>query len=125
TSSTRAVRRRRRSRAGARSRSSTTSPLLQRPSERPRPAAWPFVHHRTQRRDPGMERQRLGILVGGGPAPGINSVVAAATIRARLDDVDVIGIEDGFEWLMQGDVAHVRLLTIEAVSRIHFRGGST
>ena len=72
-----------------------------------------------------MERQRLGILVGGGPAPGINSVIAAATIRAHLDNVDVIGIEDGFEWLMQGDVTHVRPLTIEGVSRIHFRGGST
>jgi len=71
-----------------------------------------------------MERQRLGILVGGGPAPGINSVIAAATIRARLDNVDVIGIEDGFEWLMQGDPSHVRPLTIEIVSRIHFRGGS-
>jgi ATP-dependent phosphofructokinase / diphosphate-dependent phosphofructokinase len=71
-----------------------------------------------------MERQRLAILVGGGPAPGINSVIAAATIRARLDDVDVIGIEDGFEWLMQGDPSHVRPLTIENVSRIHFRGGS-
>jgi 6-phosphofructokinase 1 len=71
-----------------------------------------------------MERQRLGILVGGGPAPGINSVIAAATIRARLDDVDVIGIEDGFEWLMQGDPGHVRPLTIAGVSRIHFRGGS-
>ena len=64
-----------------------------------------------------MERQRLGILVGGGPAPGINSVVAAATIRARLDNVDVIGIEDGFEWLVQGDATHVRPLTSEGVSR--------
>src|SRR6476660_4490439 len=70
------------------------------------------------------QHQRLAILVGGGPAPGINSVVAAATIRARLEGLDVIGIRDGFEWLMQGDVDHVTPLTIEAVSRIHFRGGS-
>ena len=67
---------------------------------------------------------RLGILVGGGPAPGINSVIAAATIRARLEGVEVLGIRDGFEWLMQGDVDHVVPLPIEAVSRIHFRGGS-
>ena len=69
-------------------------------------------------------RQKLGILVGGGPAPGINSVIAAATIRARLSGVEVVGIEDGFEWLMQGDVSRVRPLSIETVSRIHFRGGS-
>ncbi len=69
-------------------------------------------------------RKRLAILVGGGPAPGINSVIGAATIRAAVDGVEVLGIEDGFEWLMQGDIEHVRPLTIEKVSRIHFRGGS-
>src|SRR5512144_2705291 len=69
--------------------------------------------------------KRLGILVGGGPAPGINSVIAAATIRANLEGVDVLGIEEGFAWLMRGDIAHAHELTIETVSRIHFRGGST
>jgi ATP-dependent phosphofructokinase / diphosphate-dependent phosphofructokinase len=68
--------------------------------------------------------RRLAILVGGGPAPGINSVIAAATIRAHLEGLDVVGIRDGFEWLMQGDIDHVTPLTIENVSRIHFRGGS-
>ena len=67
---------------------------------------------------------KLAILVGGGPAPGINSVIGAATIRARLEGIDVVGIRDGFEWLMQGDIDHVMPLTIDAVSRIHFRGGS-
>ena len=72
-----------------------------------------------------MERhRRLAILVGGGPAPGINSVISAATIRARLEGLDVVGIRDGFEWLMRGDIEHVVALTIDAVSRIHFRGGS-
>jgi 6-phosphofructokinase 1 len=66
----------------------------------------------------------LAILVGGGPAPGINSVIGAATIRAKLEAIDVIGIRDGFEWLMHGDIDHVIPLSIEAVSRIHFRGGS-
>jgi len=69
-------------------------------------------------------REKLGILVGGGPAPGINAVIGAATIRARLEDVEVLGIEDGFEWIMQGDIDHVRPLTIDNTSRIHFRGGS-
>ena len=68
--------------------------------------------------------KRLAILVGGGPAPGINSVISAATIRGRLDGVEVLGVRDGFEWLMHGDVDHVAPLTIDEVSRIHFRGGS-
>jgi 6-phosphofructokinase len=67
---------------------------------------------------------KLAILVGGGPAPGINSVIGAATIRARLAGLDVIGIRDGFEWIMQGDTDHTVPLTIDSVSRIHFRGGS-
>src|SRR5438876_1137606 len=66
----------------------------------------------------------LAILAGGGPAPGINSVIQAATIRARLEGTEVLGIRDGFEWIMQGDVDHVVPLTMESVSRIHFRGGS-
>jgi 6-phosphofructokinase len=69
-------------------------------------------------------RNRFGILVGGGPAPGINSVIGAATIRSALDGADVLGIFDGFRWLMQGNDQHVAPLTIEDVSRIHFSGGS-
>lgn len=68
--------------------------------------------------------KKLGILVGGGPAPGINSVISAATIRASLEGVEVIGIKDGFKWIMEGDITHVKELTIQNVSRIHFRGGS-
>ncbi|HEX6972944.1 MAG TPA: diphosphate--fructose-6-phosphate 1-phosphotransferase, partial [Vicinamibacterales bacterium] len=67
---------------------------------------------------------RLAILVGGGPAPGINSVISAATIRGRLQDVEVLGIRDGFEWIMQGNIDRVLPLEIDQVSRIHFRGGS-
>ncbi len=68
--------------------------------------------------------KKLAILVGGGPAPGINSVIGAATIRAALEGIEVIGIKDGFKWIMQGDISHVKDLTIHNVSRIHFRGGS-
>jgi 6-phosphofructokinase 1 len=70
------------------------------------------------------QKKRLAILVGGGPAPGINSVISAATIRSQLEGVDVIGLREGFQWIMQGNTEHVVPLGIEEVSRIHFRGGS-
>ena len=70
------------------------------------------------------QRRTLAILVAGGPAPGVNSVIGAATIRARLEGLDVVGMRDGFEWIMQGNVEHVTKLDIPEVSRIHFRGGS-
>ena len=69
-------------------------------------------------------RTIVGILVGGGPAPGINSVISAVTIRSVLGGCEVVGILDGFKWLMEGSVSQVRPLSIEEVSRIHFRGGS-
>ena len=71
-----------------------------------------------------MHQEKLAILVAGGPAPGINSVISAATIRAQLEKVEVLGIHDGFEWIMHGDIEHVTPLTINVVSRLHFRGGS-
>ena len=71
-----------------------------------------------------MSEGKLAILVGGGPAPGINSVIGAATIRTRLSGVEVLGIRDGFEHIMQGDISEVVPLDIDDVSRIHFRGGS-
>jgi len=68
--------------------------------------------------------KRLAILVAGGPAPGINSVIGAATIRAIHHGYEVLGLRDGFKWIMKGDTSHCEKLTIEKVSRIHFRGGS-
>ncbi len=66
----------------------------------------------------------LAILVGGGPAPGINGVISAATIEAINRGKIVIGIIDGFKWLSRGDKTHIRGLTIEDTSRIHLTGGS-
>jgi len=71
-----------------------------------------------------LQRTTVGILVGGGPAPGINSVISAVTIRSILGGCEVIGIIDGFKWLMEGSTSQVRPLSIEEVSRIHFQGGS-
>ena len=68
--------------------------------------------------------KKLAILVGGGPAPGINSAISSATIEARKAGLAVIGVLDGFEHLIAGDLQHVRELGIEDVSRIHFQGGS-
>ncbi len=68
--------------------------------------------------------KKLAILVGGGPAPGINSVIGAATIRGAISGAEVIGIMDGFKWIMEGQIDKIKELTIERVSRIHFRGGS-
>ena len=71
-----------------------------------------------------MSAKALAILVGGGPAPGINAVIAAATIEARNRGLRVLGCHDGYRWLMQKDLGHVEELEIASLSRIHFEGGS-
>jgi 6-phosphofructokinase 1 len=67
---------------------------------------------------------RLALLVGGGPAPGINGVISAATIEARNEGLQVIGLQDGFRWLMQSDADHWRPLDIGDVKEHALRGGS-
>ena len=69
-------------------------------------------------------RGNLAILVGGGPAPGINSVISAATIEAINEGFNVFGIQDGFKWLVREDKSKIRPLAIDDVSRIHLNGGS-
>jgi 6-phosphofructokinase len=69
-------------------------------------------------------KQTLAILVGGGPAPGINGVIASATIEAINCGLRVIGLREGYRWLVEGDTTHTVELQIRDVSRIHFTGGS-
>lgn len=71
-----------------------------------------------------MSDQRLGILVGGGPAPGINSALSAAAIEAIKAGLDVTGIYDGFQHLIQGRTDMTTPLGLADVSRIHAQGGS-
>jgi 6-phosphofructokinase len=70
---------------------------------------------------------KLGILVGGGPAPGINGVIAAVTIEAGNLGIEVIGFQDGYKWLIRGyeeASKHIRTLTEYDVRLIHNQGGS-
>jgi ATP-dependent phosphofructokinase / diphosphate-dependent phosphofructokinase len=69
-------------------------------------------------------RGKLGIVVGGGPAPGINGVISSVTIEAVNQGLDVVGIRDGFKNLVNGDVTHVRPLTIPDVAPFYQKGGS-
>jgi 6-phosphofructokinase 1 len=67
--------------------------------------------------------KRLGILTGGGDAPGLNAVIRAVVKTAHLrSDVEVIGIRSGFEGLL--DEQGIEPLTPEHVRGILPRGGT-
>jgi len=71
-----------------------------------------------------MEKEVLAIVVGGGPAPGINGVISSATIEAVNEGMEVLGVVGGFKTLFEGKEKEIRPLTIDEVSRIPTRGGS-
>lgn len=70
-----------------------------------------------------MEK-KLAIVVGGGPAPGINGVISAATVEAVNRGIKVIGILDGFKWLFRGDTSKIINLNHKNTWSVHSRGGS-
>ena len=64
----------------------------------------------------------IGILTGGGDCPGLNAVIRAVVRRARITyNWDVIGIRNGWNGLVDGEVEP---LTLYAVSGILHRGGT-
>jgi 6-phosphofructokinase 1 len=64
----------------------------------------------------------VAIVCGGGPAPGINSVISSVTLEAKKHGWDVLGIYDGFSRLAKGEKKFINL-TYDDVSRIHLTGG--
>ncbi|MCE1255306.1 MAG: 6-phosphofructokinase [Anaerolineae bacterium] len=67
--------------------------------------------------------KKFGVLVGGGPAPGINSGIHAVTMEAYRNGCEVFGICDGFKQLMEGELVGTPLTPAE-VAYIYSEGGS-
>jgi 6-phosphofructokinase 1 len=70
-----------------------------------------------------MAMKRIGIVVGGGPAPGTNAVIAAAVIEAVKLGCIPIGFHEGFHFLAQRYTDEQHEMTIDEVSRAHLTGG--
>lgn len=65
---------------------------------------------------------RIGLLTGGGDAPGLNAVIRAVVKAAARHGAETIGIEDGFAGLLEP--AHWRRLTLADLPGILRRGGT-
>jgi 6-phosphofructokinase 1 len=83
----------------------------------------PFSHTELTRSG-SKTRGAFGIIVSGGPAPGINSVISSATIEARNRGFTVKGFKEGFQGIALREPDSVTELTIEQVSSISSTGGS-
>src|SRR5437588_4914181 len=67
---------------------------------------------------------KLALLVGGGPAPGINGVISAVTLQSLNYGIQVLGVMDGYKHLVLGKTDMIRKLTKDDVRYMDLRGGS-
>ena len=65
--------------------------------------------------------KKIGILTGGGDCPGLNAVIRAVVKKSRQYDWEVIGIKNGWQGLITGEM---ELLTDYTVSGILPKGGT-
>ena len=63
---------------------------------------------------------KIGVLVGGGDAPGLNAAIKAAVSKANEFGFNVIGIKKGWAGLIELDT---QPLNLDDVEEIHSRGG--
>src|SRR5262249_31084945 len=67
---------------------------------------------------------RLGLIVGGGPAPGINGVVSAVAIEAIEQGFEGVGFRDRLQHLIEGKIDQNWFLSIDEVKGVSLKGGS-
>ncbi|HTE03562.1 MAG TPA: 6-phosphofructokinase, partial [bacterium] len=64
---------------------------------------------------------RVGVLTGGGDAPGLNAAIRGVARAAWREGYEVVGIRNGWQGLLRNDVFP---LTPDAISGILPRGGT-
>ena len=67
--------------------------------------------------------KRIGILTGGGDAPGLNAVIRAVVKSGVNNGIEVVGLENSFDGLIEPNRS--RVLTARDVTGILRRGGTT
>ncbi len=70
----------------------------------------------------GKKGRQIGILTGGGDAPGLNAVIRGIVFKAKALGYDVLGFLNGWQGLL-GDCEHCAL-DLDQVEDIHMLGGT-
>lgn len=65
-------------------------------------------------------KKRIGLLTGGGDAPGLNGIIES-TVRALGDDFEVVGICDGFEGIYEN---RTKILKADDMRTVHAHAGT-
>ena len=51
--------------------------------------------------------KRIGVLTSGGDAPGMNAAIRAVVRTAISEDMEIYGIERGYEGLINGEIRNM------------------
>ncbi|MFH0981712.1 MAG: ATP-dependent 6-phosphofructokinase [Planctomycetota bacterium] len=68
---------------------------------------------------PNARLRRIGILTGGGDCPGLNAVIRAVAKPAMNDyGAEVVGVEDGFEGLVEGRMRELKNIDVSGILNV-------
>jgi phosphofructokinase-like protein len=82
-----------------------------------------YIGRKREWYSPGVANvRRIGVLTGGGDAPGLNAVIRAVVKAACNAGIEVMGLEDSFDGLL--DPSRTRVLTPKDVTGILRLGGT-
>jgi 6-phosphofructokinase 1 len=68
-----------------------------------------------------MKYRKIGVLTSGGDAPGINPCIRAVVRMAISQGLEVIGIQEGFDGLIRGEMEPLRVRDVGGILQ---RGGT-
>jgi phosphofructokinase-like protein len=71
-----------------------------------------------------MALRRIGVLTGGGDAPGLNPAIRSLVWRAAEDGIETVGIYDGWKGLLDGYADETMALDVERVRYWDLDGGT-
>ena len=68
-----------------------------------------------------MSIKKIAVLTSGGDAPGMNAAIRGVVRTAVFNDVEVVGVFQGYDGLIKGDF---KRLNVRSVAKILGRGGT-
>ncbi len=69
----------------------------------------------------GVNMKKIGVLTSGGDSPGMNAAIRAVVRKAIFHDLEVFGVKNGYQGLMEGNIEKMNL---GSVGDIIQRGGT-
>ncbi len=80
-----------------------------------------MVYARPHTDDPTKNKPRIAVLTSGGDSPGMNACIRAIVRSSIYENLEVVGIHNGYDGLIRGKL---NLLTLRSVGNIIQRGGT-